>query len=102
MTSEKLNQGFKINTTIAGIPVAVKPYNDGANKKGAQLQFATITAKGLQTIDVKIEASREEDLFKFINHNVVIKNVNISKVDFNTYYSCPDKSVVSIDNKKSA
>ena len=102
MTRENLNQGFEINTTIAGIPVAVKPYNDGANKKGAQLQFATITVKGLQTIDVKIEASREEDLIKFINQNVVIKNVNIAKVDFNTYYSCADKSLVSIDNKKSA
>ena len=102
MTRENLNQGFEINTTISGIPVAVKPYNDGANKKGAQLQFATITAKGLQTIDVKVEASREEDLIKFINQNVVIKNVNIAKVDFNTYYSTADKSLVSIDNKKSA
>jgi len=102
MTRENLKQGYEINTTISGTPVAVKPYNDNANKKGAQLQFAIITERGLQTIDVKIEASREEDLQKFINQNVAISNVNIAKVDFNTYYSCPDKSLVIIDNKKSA
>ena len=94
-----LVQGYKIETKIIGVPVAVKPYNENANKKGAQLQFATITAKGLETIDVKIEASREADLQKFINESVVIKDIQISKVDFNTYYSCPDKNLVTVDNK---
>lgn len=103
MTSEQFNQGYEINTTIKGVPVAVKPYNENSNKKGAQLQFATITDKGLQTIDVKIEASREEDLQKFINQHVIVNNVSISKVDFNTYYSSPDISLIKIDvNKKSA
>lgn len=101
-TSEQYNQGFEINTTIKGIPVSLKPYNNNSNKKGAQLQFASITPRGLVTIDVKIEASREEDLQKFINQQVLIKNVTVSKVDFNTYYSCPDISLVSIDNRKSA
>jgi len=100
MSKEQFDKGYEINTTIKGIPVAVKPYNENANKKGAQLQFATITAKGLQTIDVKIEASREEDLQKYVNQYIVIINVNISKVDFNTYYSCPDKNLVVIDNIK--
>ena len=100
MRREDLKQGFDINTTISGIPVAVKPYNDNANKKGAQLQFATITDKGLQTIDVKVESSREEDLEKFINQHIVIGNINISKVDFNTYYSCPNIGLIGI--KKSA
>ena len=63
-------------------------------------QFATISAKGLETIDVKIEASREDDLQKYVNQNIVIQNVHISKVDFNTYYSWPDKSLVLIDNNK--
>jgi len=94
-----LVQGYQIETKITGVPVAVKPYNENSNKKGAQLQFALISAKGLETIDVKIEASREVDLQKFVNQNVVINNVQISKVDFNTYYSCPDKSLVTIDNK---
>ena len=100
MSKEQFEQGYQINTTIKGVPVAVKPYNDGANKKGAQLQFATITDKGLQSIDVKIEASREDDLQKFINQNVVIQKVNMVKVDFNTYYSTADISLVSIDNSK--
>lgn len=95
-----LVQGYQIDTKIMGVPVAVKPYNENANKKGAQLQFATISAKGLETIDVKIEASREDDLQKYVNQNIVIQNVHISKVDFNTYYSCPDKSLVLIDNNK--
>ena len=66
--SKEINKGYEIYTEITGVPVAVKPYNDGANKKGAQLQFATITDKGLETIDVKVEASREDDLKKFLNH----------------------------------
>ena len=97
--SKELNQGYVINTTIKGVAIAVKPYNDAANKKGAQLQFALISEKGLQTIDVKIEASREDDLQKFINQNVIIKNVNVTKVDFNTYYSTADISLVIIDSK---
>jgi len=98
--SSNINQGYQINTEVSGVPVAVKPYNDGANKKGAQLQFVTISEKGLQTIDVKIEGSREDDLKKFINQNVVIKNVNVAKVDFNTYYSTTDISLVMIGNTK--
>ena len=100
MSKDTFDQGYHINTTIKGVPIAVKPYNDGANKKGAQLQFATITAKGLQTIDVKIEASREDDLQKFLNQHVIISNVNIAKVDFNTYYSTSDIRMVMIDNTK--
>lgn len=100
MSKEIFEKGYEINTTIKGVPVAVKPYNDGANKKGAQLQFATISDKGLTSIDVKIEASREEDLQKFINQHVVIQKVNMVKVDFNTYYSTADISLVSIDNSK--
>jgi len=95
----QITQGYQIDTKVTGVPVAVKPYNENAKKKGAQLQFATITPKGLETIDVKIEASREADLQKFVNQNVVIKNVEINKIDFNTFYSCPDKSLVAIDNK---
>ena len=100
MSKEQFEQGYQINTTIKGIPVAVKPYNDGANKKGAQLQFATIGSKGLESIDVKVEASREDDLQKFINQHIVIQKVNMVKVDFNTYYSTADISLVSIDNSK--
>lgn len=102
MSKELFEKGFVIETTIKGVAVAIRPYNENSAKKGAQLQFATITAKGLQTIDVKIESSREEDLQKFINQNVVITNVNVSKVDFNTYYSCPDISLVKIENVKGA
>ena len=102
MNRENFNEGYHINTTITGVPVAFKPYNDNANKKGAQLQFAIITDKGLQTIDVKIEGAREDELLKFINNNVVISNVNIAKIDFNTYYSCANISLVVIGNKKSA
>lgn len=98
MSKENFIKGYEINTKISGIPVAVKPYNDNSNKKGAQLQFATITDKGLQTIDVKVEASREEDLQKFINLHVIIHNVTVNKVDFNTYYSCADISLVTINN----
>ena len=102
MSKEQFEKGFVIETTIKGVVVAIRPYNENSAKKGAQLQFATITAKGLQTIDVKIEASREEDLQKFINQNVVITNVNVSKVDFNTYYSTADISFVKIENVKGA
>lgn len=90
---------YDIETKVSGKVIAVKPYNENASKKGAQLQFAKIGTKGLETIDVKIEAAREDDLQKFVNQNVVIKNVSISKVEFSTFYSCPDKSLVSIDNK---
>lgn len=102
MKDLNFTQGYQISTEIKGVVVSIKPYNENSAKKGAQLQFATITPKGLQTIDVKIEASRESDLEKYINHYVSIKNVNMSKVEFNTYYSCPDISLVSIDNRKSA
>jgi len=102
MKDLNFTQGYEINTEIKGVVVSIKPYNENSAKKGAQLQFATITPKGLQTIDVKIEASRESDLEKYINQYVLIKSVNISKVEFNTYYSCPDISLVSIDNRKSA
>lgn len=98
--SKEINKGYAINTQITGVPVAIKKYNDGASKKGAQLQFGMFTENGLETINVKVEASREDDLKKFINQSVVIKNVNISKVDFNTYYSIADISLVSIDNSK--
>ncbi|QKF73918.1 hypothetical protein AFAEC_1766 [Aliarcobacter faecis] len=102
MSKELFEKGFSIETTIKGVAVAIRPANQNSEKKGAQLQFATITNKGLQTIDVKVEASREEDLQKFINQYVVITNVNVSKVDFNTYYSCPDISLVKIENIKGA
>jgi hypothetical protein len=102
MNKELFEKGFEVETKIKGVAVAIRPYNENSAKKGAQLQFATITNKGLQTIDVKIEASREEDLQKFINQFVVINNVNVSKVDFNTYYSCPDISLVKIENIKGA
>jgi len=102
MSKELYDQGYKINTTVSGVVVAIKPYNENANKKGAQLQFAKITEKGMQVIDVKIEASRENDLQKFINQKVAINNVTITKVDFNTYYSAPDKSLISIEQKKGA
>ncbi len=93
------NLGYKINTKVSGKVVAIKPFNDNANKKGAQLQFANIDAKGLSTIDVKVEAAREDMLQKFLNQNVIINNVNVVKVDFNTYYSAPDITCVSIDSK---
>ncbi|MFW3381947.1 hypothetical protein [Aliarcobacter butzleri] len=102
MSKELFEKGFSIETIIKGVAVAIRPYNENSTKKGAQLQFATITEKGLQTIDVKVEASREEDLQKFINQYVVITNVNVSKVDFNTYYSCSDISLVKIENIKGA
>ena len=102
MNKEQFEKGFEIETKIKGVAVAIRPYNENSTKKGAQLQFATITAKGLQTIDVKIEASREQDLQKFINQYVVITNIHVSKVDFNTYYSCPDISLVKIENLKGA
>jgi hypothetical protein len=102
MNKELFEKGFVIETTIKGVAVAIRPYNDNSAKKGAQLQFANITTKGLQTIDVKIEASREQDLQKFINQYVVITNIHVSKVDFNTYYSCPDISLVKIENVKGA
>ena len=103
MKDLNITQGYEVNTTINGVVVSIKPYNENSAKKGAQLQFATITPKGLQTIDVKIEASREVDLEKFVNQHVIIKSVNVAKVDFNTYYSSPDISMVSMDTiKKSA
>ena len=102
MSKEQFEKGFTIETTIKGVAVAIRPYNENSAKKGAQLQFATITEKGLQTIDVKIEASREQDLQKFINQYVVITNIHVSKVDFNTYYSCPDICLVKIENLKGA
>ncbi len=102
MKDLNFTQGYQINTEIKGVVISIKPYNENAARKGAQLQFATITTKGLETIAVKIEASRDGDLEKFINQYVLIKSVNVSKVDFNTYYSCPDISLVSIDTRKSA
>lgn len=102
MSKELFEKGFEIETKIKGVAVAIKPFNQNSSKKGAQLQFANITVKGLQTIDVKIEAAKEEDLQKFINQFVVINKVNVSKVDFNTYYSCSDISLIKIENIKGA
>lgn len=99
---ENIGLGYEIESKVIGMVAAVKPYNENANKKGAQLQFAKIGVKGLETIDVKIEAAREDDLQKFIGQSVTIKGVQISKIDFNTFYSCPDKSLVTIENKKGA
>jgi hypothetical protein len=95
---EQLGLGYEIETKINGKVVAIKPYSENASKKGAQLQFAKIGEKGLVTIDVKIEAAREDDLKKYVNQNVVIKGVQITKVDFNTYYSTADKSLISVQN----
>lgn len=97
MEKSQLTKGFVVNTTITGVPVAVVPKKEGAKKPGAKLQFATINDKGLQTIDVKIEAAHEDDLKKYINQYIVIDCVNVSKVEFNTFYSCADKSLISIN-----
>lgn len=102
MENENIGLGYEIESKINGLVAAVKPYNENAAKKGAQLQFAKIGQKGLETIDVKIEASREEDLQKFVNQNVTIKNIQITKIEFNTFYSCPDKSLITINSKKGA
>jgi hypothetical protein len=91
-----ITNSYEINTTITGIPVAVKPYNENSNKKGAQLQFIKITKQGLTKIDVKIQASREEDLQKFVNQKIKISNVNILQIEYNTFYSCDDKSLISL------
>ena len=80
-----MENGYNVYTEVKGKVIAIKPYNDNANKKGAQLQFMNVGEKGLTTIDVKIEASREEDLIKFVNQNVIVKNVTISKVEFSTF-----------------
>lgn len=95
-----MENGYTVYTEVKGKVIAIKPYNDKSSKKGAQLQFMNVGEKGLTTIDVKIEGSREEDLLKFVNQNVVVKNISISKVEFSTFYSCPDKSLISIHNKK--
>jgi len=97
--SKDLNQGYEINTFIKCVPVAVKPFNENANKKGAQLQAARITAKGLESIDIKVEGTKEDDLQRFLNQSILINNVTVTKVDFNTYYSVANISLVSIDNK---
>jgi len=96
-----LNQGYTINTIITCVPVAVKPYNENANKKGAQLQAARITDKGLEGIDIKIEGAKEDDLQRFINQSITINNVTVTKVDFNTYYSVQNISCIEISNKSS-
>ena len=46
MSKEQFEKGFTIETIIKGVTVAIRPYNENSAKKGAQLQFATITEKG--------------------------------------------------------
>lgn len=96
---------FEVNTTVKGLVTSVKNYNDNANKKGAQLGFDYYKNDQKFTSYVKVQGSKEEDLNKFLGENIIIKNVNIVKVDFDTYYNCEDKICISADPanyKKSA
>ena len=95
-------KGYSINTTITCTPVAVRPYNENANKKGAQLQAVKIGDKGLESIDIKIESAKEDDLERFLNQTITINNVTVTKVDFNTYYSVRDISCITPDNKQNS
>jgi hypothetical protein len=91
-----------IETKISGTVMCVKleSQNKETKNKGASLQFLERTDKGMEQIDVKVIGTALEDLKKFEGQQVVVKNVNMTKIDFNTFYN-----TTSIDNiiaKKSA
>jgi cellobiose-specific phosphotransferase system component IIB len=91
-----------IETKISGTVMCVKleSQNKETKNKGASLQFLERTERGMEQIDVKIVGTTVEDLKKFENQQVTVKNVNMTKIDFNTFYNT--NSIDNIIAKKSA
>jgi hypothetical protein len=91
---------FEVNTIINGFVTAIKPNNPNAEgRKGAQLQFMYYINDEQKSVNVKIETSQEEMLEKFKGQNVLLKNVIVAKVGFDTYYRVEDISLITIDSK---
>jgi hypothetical protein len=91
-----------IETKISGTVMCVKLESQSkeSKNKGASLQFLERTDKGMEQIDVKIVGTTLDDLKKFEGQQVTVKNINIVKVDFNTFYNTT--SIDNIISKKSA
>ena len=54
--------------------------------KDAKLQFLVEQENGVELIDVKVLGATSADLQKFKGKKVKLKDLIISKVDFNTFY----------------
>jgi hypothetical protein len=62
--------------------------------KDAKLQFLNENEDGAELIDVKVKGAKFDDLVKFKGKKVKLKNVNLVKIDFNTFYSVDDISQI--------
>jgi hypothetical protein len=62
--------------------------------KDAKLQFLNDNEDGAELIDVKVKGAKFDDLVKFKGKKVRLKNVNLVKIDFNTFYSIDDISQI--------
>jgi hypothetical protein len=62
--------------------------------KDAKLQFLREDENGVELIDVKVEGATSQDLQRFKGKKVKLKNVEMTKIDFNTYYKIKDISLI--------
>lgn len=64
-------------------------YSSGVNEKGA-----------LESLKVKIKTpTTSATLDKLKNKSITIKNIKMTKMNFNTYYSCESVKDITINNK---
>jgi len=83
---------FNLKIEATGDVFAIK--KNKKEDKNAKLQFLKEDENGVELIDVKVEGATSKDLERFKGKKVKLKNVKMTKIDFNTYYSIPDISKI--------
>ena len=81
---------FDLKIEITGIVIGTKGESD------VKLQFMRVIDGTVEHLDVKVVGTKKEDLARFLNKKVLIKNVEIFQNDFNKYYKTKDISNVEI------
>jgi hypothetical protein len=79
---------FNLKIEAVGDVFSVK--RNKKEDKDAKLQFINQDDDGTELIDVKVKGAKFDDLVKFKGKKVKLKNVNLVKIDFNTFYSVDD------------
>jgi hypothetical protein len=82
---------FKVNSKAEGKLSSVKMVKKDQHSKEeyVKLQFLTDTDEGMAIFEIKIKNSSftKEQALKMKGQIILIENLNIVKVDFNTYYN---------------
>jgi uncharacterized Zn ribbon protein len=83
---------FNLRIEAVGDVFSVK--KNKKEDKDAKLQFLNDGEDGAELIDVKVKGAKSDDLVKFKGKKVRLKNINLVKIDFNTFYSIDDISKI--------